>query len=156
MGANHHGSYHFEPPTTFLLVSIHIDAAERNEVPEEIVDILKSGGGKKSKLAEMEMRGELFSGVNAANEKAKQRRERERLVKEQEQAMKDQKAAEAKAKAEGAQSEMSKAMAALVERGEKIEQLDQKTKDLQAEAKTFGDLAAQLKEEVKNKKWYQL
>ena len=135
---------------------LSIRTAERNEAPEEILQILKTGGGTKSKLVEMEMRGELFSGVNAANEKAKERRDRERLAKEQEQAMKDQKAAEAKAKAEGAQSEMSKAMTALVERGEKIEQLDQKTKDLHSEAKTFGDLAAKLKDEAKNKKWYQL
>lgn len=118
--------------------------------------ILQGGGGQKSKLAEMEMRGELFRGVEGANQKAEQRRERDRLIKENEQAIKDQKAAEAAAKAEGAQSEMSKAMAALIERGEKIEQMDQKTKDLEAEAKTFGDLAARLKDEVKNKKWYQL
>lgn len=120
------------------------------------MEVLKNGGGKKSKLAEMEMRGELFSGVDVANEKSKQRREQQRLAKEQEQEMKDQKAAEAKAKAEGAQSEMSKAMSALIERGEKIERMDQKTKELQAEAKTFGDLASRLKDEVKNKKWYQL
>ncbi len=131
-------------------------SAERNEVPEEITQILKGGGGQKSKLAEMEMRGELFSGVDAANQKSKERRERERVTKEQEQSMKDQKAADAKAKAEGVQSEMSKGMAALIERGEKIERMDQKTKELQAEAKTFGDLASRLKDEVKNKKWYQL
>lgn len=120
------------------------------------MEILKTGGGQKSKLAEMEMRGELFSGVEAANQKVEHRRERDRIVKEHEQAMKDQKAVEALAKAEGAQNEMSKAMGALIERGEKIEQMDQKTKDLEAEAKTFGDLAARLKDEVKNKKWYQL
>jgi chromosome segregation ATPase len=133
-----------------------IFVAERNELPEEIMEILKGGGGRKSKLAEMEMRGELFSGVEGANEKAEERRERDRVVKENEQAMKDKKAAEATAKAEGAQNEMSKAMSALIERGEKIEQMDQKTKDLEAEAKTFGDLASRLKDEVKNKKWYQL
>jgi hypothetical protein len=87
---------------------------------------------------------------------SEQRRERERLAKEHEQVMKDQKAAEAQYKAEAAQSEMSKAMTALVERGEKIEMLDHKTRDLEAEAKTFGDLAARLKDEVKGKKWYQL
>jgi len=47
-------------------------------------------------------------------------------------------------------------MSALIERGEKIEALDRKTKDLEAEAKTFGDLAARLKDEVASKKWYQL
>lgn len=129
--------------------------AERNELPE-ILEILQGGGGKKSKLAETEMRGALFAGVEAANAKNERRRELERVMKENEQAAKDQKAAEAQAKAQGAQSEMSKAMAALVERGEKIEQLDQKTKDLENEAKTFQDLAAQLKEQAKNKKWYQL
>lgn len=131
-------------------------AAERHELPEEVLEVLKNGGGTKSKLAEMEMKGELFGGVDEANVRSGQRRERERIVKEHEQDMKDQKAAEAQAKAEGAQSEMSKAMSALVERGEKIEKMDQKTKDLEAEAKTYGDLAAKLKDQVKNKKWYQL
>ena len=124
-------------------------SAERHELPDDIVEILKSGGGQKSALAEMELRGELFGGVDAANVQTERRRERDRILK-------DQKAAETQAKAEGAQSEMSKAMSALIERGEKIEQMDQKTQELQAEAKTFGDLAAQLKDEVKNKKWYQL
>lgn len=130
--------------------------AERNELPEEILKILQSGGGQKSKLADMEMRGKLFSGVEGANANAEKRRELERVVKENEQAMRDQKAAEAQAKAEGAQSEMSKAMSALIERGEKIERMGETAKELNAEAKTFGDLAAKLKDEVKSKKWYQL
>ena len=130
--------------------------AERNELPEEVINILQSGGGEKSKLAEVEMRGELFSGVETANYNSGERRKRERILKENEQATKDLKAAEAQAKAEGAQNEMGKAMSALIHRGEQITQMDQKTKDLEAEAKTFGDLAARLKDEVKNKKWYQL
>lgn len=124
-------------------------AVERHELPGEVLEAFKRVGGKKSKLAETELRGELFSRVESSNIKVEQRRERERSIK-------DKKAAEAHAKAEGAQSEMSKAMSALVERGQKIEQLDNKTKDLEAEAKTYGDLAARLKNEVKGKKWYQL
>jgi hypothetical protein len=49
---------------------------------------------------------------------------------------------------------MNKNMAALNERGEKIENLDQKTQDLEDEAKTFfKNLAGKLKDQVKNKKW---
>jgi Synaptobrevin len=130
--------------------------AERHQLSEAIVEALASTGGKRSRLAETELRGELFSRVFGSNVKNEQRRERERIAKEQELAAKDIKAAEVLDKAESAQSEMSKAMAALVERGEKIERLDNKTKDLEAKAKNFGDLAAQLKNEVMGKKWYQL
>lgn len=130
--------------------------AERHELSLDILEALASAGGKKSRLAETELRGELFSRVEGSNFKSEQRRERERMAKENEQAMKDQKTNKAQEKAEAAQSEMSKAMAALIERGEKIELLDNKTKDLEAEAKTFGDLAARLKNEVVGKKWYQL
>lgn len=130
--------------------------AERHELSIEIIEALASAGGKKSRLAETELRGELFSRVEGSNFKSEQRRERERTTKENEQAMKDKKTAEAQEKAEAAQSEMSKAMTALIERGQKIELLDHKTKDLEAEARTFGDLAARLKNEVVGKKWYQL
>lgn len=115
----------------------------------DFLEILKGGGGLQSELAEVEKRGELFSGVNEANENTEKRRE-------QEQALKDQKAAEALAKAEGAQAEMNKAMAALVERGEKIEEMDIKAAELNSEAQNFAEMAAQLKEQVKGKKWYQL
>lgn len=129
--------------------------AERNKL-DDILTILKESGGRNSKLAEMEERGELFGGIAAANQNTEQRRELAKVVKENEQTIKDEKAAEAAAKAEGAQSEMGKAMSALVERGEKIERLDQKTQDLESEAQNYAGLAARLKEEVKNKKWYQL
>jgi Synaptobrevin len=44
----------------------------------------------------------------------------------------------------------------MIERGEKIEEMDDKARQLNEQAKTYGDLAAQLKNNVKNKKWYQL
>ena len=106
-------------------------------------------GGTASKLAEMEERGELFGGLEEANRKTEKRRELE-------QAIKDRKAAEAAEKALSVQDQMNKNMAAMIERGEKIERLDQKTQDLQNEAATFADLAAKLKDQAKNKKWYQL
>jgi len=138
-------------------LTLYLDfVAERHELSIEIIEALASAGGKKSRLAETELRGELFSRVEGSNFKSEQRRERERTAKENEQTMKDQKTADAQEKTEAAQSEMSKAMTALIERGQKIELLDQKTKDLEAEARTFGDLAARLKNEVVGKKWYQL
>jgi hypothetical protein len=130
-------------------------AAERNKL-NEIKKLLEGKGGRPSKLAEMEERGELFGGIEQAAQKTERRRERETLVKENEQEAKDEKAAKAAAKAASSQTEMSKAMSALVERGEKISQIDDKTQDLEAEAKDFKDLASQLKEKTMKKKWYQL
>lgn len=122
--------------------------AERNRLTA-IQGILEEHGGEASKLADMEERGALFGSAEHANQQTEKRRGLE-------QAIKDQKAAEAAAKAESVQNQMNKNMSALQERGEKIEQLDQKTQDLENEAKTFKDLAGKLKEQVKNKKWYQL
>jgi hypothetical protein len=115
----------------------------------DIQTILEENGGTASKLADMEERGALFGSAEEANRKTEKRHELE-------QAITDQKAEEATAKAETAQAQMSKNMAALVERGEKIENLDQKTQELQDEAKTFKGLATQLKDQLKNKKWYQV
>eukprot|EP00934_Nitzschia_sp_Nitz4_P007874 Nitzschia sp. Nitz4//scaffold45_size130396//19993//21426//NITZ4_003432-RA/size130396-processed-gene-0.94-mRNA-1//-1//CDS//3329552347//7864//frame0 len=119
--------------------------AERNDAPDSVLDLMRVHGGQGSAW-EKEARGELFGGVDVANERNEKRREIQRVVKEN----------EAKAKADQAHSAMNKAMAALVERGEKIQEMDMKTQELNQEAKTFGDLAAQLKEKTKNKKWYQL
>ena len=155
--AMYYGTYQTDKVELIPWLTLYLySVAERHELSIEIIEALASAGGKKSRLAETELRGELFSRVEGSNFKSEQRRERERTAKENEQAMKDQKAAEAHEKAEAAQSEMSKAMTALIERGQKIELLDQKTKDLEAEARTFGDLAARLKNEVVGKKWYQL
>ena len=122
--------------------------AQRNHMTD-VEAILKEYGGKPSRLAELELRGELFGGVEQASRNNEKRRE-------QEQAYVDRKAADAAAKAESSQSEMSKAMSALVERGQKIERMDDKARELNNEAKEFGNLAKQLKGEMKNKKWYQL
>jgi Synaptobrevin len=120
--------------------------AQRDKMTD-IEALLKAFGGKPSRMAEMELRGELFGGVEEATRNNEKRRERE-------QAFKDRKAADAASKAESAQSEMGKAMSALVERGQKIEQMDDKARELNNEAKNFADLAKQLKGEMKNKKWY--
>lgn len=116
--------------------------AQRNQL-DDIVSILQEHGGKDSKLAEMELRGELFGGIEQATRNTEKRRENE-------------KAAEAAARAQAAQSQMSKNMAAMIERGEKIEEMDNKARELNEQAKTYGDLASQLKKNMKDKKWYQL
>lgn len=122
--------------------------AERNKLCD-IEKILKAFGGNKSKLAEMELRGELFAGVEDANKRLERRREIEQAVKEN-------KAAEAAAKAQAAQTLMSENMAAMRERGEKIEAMDNKAQQLNQEAKEYGKLASQLRNQtMKNKKWYQ-
>lgn len=121
--------------------------AQRNNLGE-IQDILKKFGGKKSKLAETELKGELFGGVDEAKRNTARRREIE-------QAVKDNKAGEAAVKAQSAQSQMSQNMSAMIERGEKINAMDNKGRQLNDEAKTYGKLASQLKNQAKNKKWYQ-
>mmetsp|Transcript_43547 Transcript_43547/g.105565 ORF Transcript_43547/g.105565 Transcript_43547/m.105565 type:complete len:585 (-) Transcript_43547:240-1994(-) len=122
--------------------------AQRNHL-DDIEPLLKQFGGKDSNLAEMELRGELFGGVEEAQKRTEERREKEQIIK-------DQKAAETACKAQSAQSQMSKNMAAMIERGEKIQEMDDKARQINSEAKDFGDMAKQLKRDMKNKKWYQL
>lgn len=111
--------------------------------------LLEQNGGTASKLAEVEARGELFASAEEANRKTEHRREVEKLVK-------DQQVAEANAKAQSVQNKMNQNMAALKERGEKIEQMGETAQEMQNEAKNYADMAALLKEKVKKKKWYQL
>ena len=104
----------------FLCVRI---VAERNELDEEIIELMKGFGGKKSNLTETEARGELFGGIADANRKTEHRRKVEKVVQEN-------KAAEAARKAESAQSAMGDAMNALVQRGEKINEMGDKANEL--------------------------
>ena len=122
--------------------------AQQNNL-NEIEDILRSYGGKKSALVEIERKGELFGGVEEAKRNTARRREIE-------QAIKDNKAAEAAATAQSVQSQMNQNMKALIERGEKINAMADKAQLLNGEAKTYGQLASQLKNQAKDKKWYQL
>ena len=121
--------------------------AQRNNL-SDIEKILKEHGGRKSQLAEIELKGELFGGVDQAKRNTTRRREIE-------QAVKDNKAAEAAAKTQSVQSQMNQNMAAMIERGEKINAMDDKALQLNDEAKNYGKLATQLKNQMKNKKWYQ-
>jgi hypothetical protein len=121
--------------------------AQRNEL-SDIEEILKDNGGKISKLAELELRGELFAGVDQAEKNTERRREIE-------QAVKDNKATEAAAKSQSTQSQMSQNMNAMIERGEKISEMDDKARQLNEEAQNYGKLASQLKDQMKDKKWYQ-
>jgi len=121
--------------------------AERNKL-SGIEKILKENGGRTSKLAELEVRGELFGGVDQAEKNTDERREIE-------QAIKDNKAAEAAGKYQSAQSQMNQNMAAMIKRGEKINTMDDKARQLNEEAKNYGKLASQLKDQMRIKKWYQ-
>jgi hypothetical protein len=122
--------------------------AAKNKL-DDIKELLIRRGGEASKLTEIEQRGELFGRFEQSVLNTERRREKEKLIEEN-------KAAEAAAKTQSVQDQMNKNMAALIERGEKIEHLDTKTKDLEAEAQDFGQMAAQLKDKMKKKKWYQL
>jgi hypothetical protein len=136
----------------------HLYTAERNKVEDSILACLQEHGGKGSSLAQIEAKGALFGSAPDAARKSEERRQKERDMKESEQAENDRKAAEvaAKNKALEAQSAMGQAMGALQERGQKIEDLGEKANELENQTKTFGELAARLKGEVKKKKWYQL
>jgi len=57
----------------------------------------------------------------------------------------------AMAKLQGASGALSEAMSALKERGDRIEQLDRKTADLQNDAQNYAEMAKQLKEKTKKK-----
>ena len=123
--------------------------AERNELDEEILKLLKGFGATTSELTETEARGELFGGIEEANRKTAHRRKVEKTIQEN-------KAAEAAKKAESAQSAMGDAMNALKERGEKINEMGDKASDLLEGAQEYGDMAKQLKETMKAKKkrWF--
>mmetsp|Transcript_11074 Transcript_11074/g.26594 ORF Transcript_11074/g.26594 Transcript_11074/m.26594 type:complete len:487 (+) Transcript_11074:63-1523(+) len=122
--------------------------AQQNKL-NDIEEILKRYGGKKSALVEIERKGELFGGVDEANRKTTRRREIE-------EAIKDNKAADVAARVQSAESQMDKNMKALIERGEKINAISDKAQHLNDEAKTYGELASQLRNQSKDKKWYQL
>ena len=115
----------------------------------DVLELLESRGGESSALSEIEQRGELFGNLEEANMNTERRREQERLIEEQ-------KVAEAAAKAQAVQDQMERNMQAMQERGEKIEELDVKTKQLESEAKDFHEMATQLKEKMKakNKRWF--
>jgi syntaxin-binding protein 5 len=123
--------------------------AERNKVSKPVVDLLMQHGGKPSELARVEERGELFGNAADANAKSEQRRATEK-------ATKDAKVADAAAKADSAKGNMGDNMNALHIRGQKINELGEKTQELEENAKQYGSLASQLKDKVKAKKWYQL
>mmetsp|Transcript_10712 Transcript_10712/g.30602 ORF Transcript_10712/g.30602 Transcript_10712/m.30602 type:complete len:494 (-) Transcript_10712:345-1826(-) len=131
--------------------------AERNQIGDGIIAVLKEHGGKDSEMAATEQRGALFGSALTAAAASEKRRAKEREVKELEQQIKDERAQQAKAKAEGAAATMGNTMASMHERGQKIEDLGVKARELNEQAATYGDLAAQLKEKAKKKtKWYKL
>lgn len=110
----------------------------------DLVELLEDFGAKKSKQTEEEERSELFRDVADFEARKEWEHEREQTARTQDTAV------------QGAKGSMNDAMNAMRERGQKIETLEQKTRNLQEETKTYGDLARQLKEKTKKKKWYQL
>jgi hypothetical protein len=114
--------------------------AVMDQLDHTTVSLLESYGATASKMAETQQNGKLFGRVAAAQSNVdEQRRE----------------TAERK-KAEVAAAAMSQNMRLLQRRGEQIDELDDKAQQLNDNAKNFGNMAKQLKEQHKKKKWYQL
>lgn len=110
--------------------------AVRDELPE-MASLLKMHGASRSKQAESEQRGELFGRVDATQKEFDDNKKKKKL-KEQE-------------KADSAASQMQQNMAAMHRRGEKIERLDNKARELNEGAANYADMARQLKEQQKRK-----
>ena len=60
------------------------------------------------------------------------------------------------AKGVSSTSEVGKAHAAFLERGQKINELEERTEEMANEAKNYSRTAHKLMLDAKNKKWYQL
>jgi dihydroxyacetone kinase len=107
--------------------------ALRDEVSSDITDLLeKHGASKKKKNKEWKLTEELFGKVLATESKVAKKKEKD----EQQ-------------KAVAAQVQMSENMRLLNERGQKIEELDDKARNLNQNAKNYGDMAKLLKEKTK-------
>jgi hypothetical protein len=116
--------------------------AVMDQLPQSTVALLKQYGGTPSEKATEQQSGELFGRVAATqagiDEERNNRETAERV------------------KAEQAAAAMSENMRLLQQRGEQIDELDGKARQLNEGAQNFGDMAKQLKEASKKKKWYQL
>jgi hypothetical protein len=114
--------------------------AVMDQLPHTTVTLLEEYGGTPSKLATEQQSGELFGKVAATQAGIdEERRETAERI-----------------KAEKAAVAMSENMRLLQQRGDQIEELDDKARQLNDGAQNFGDMARQLKEQTKKKKWYQL
>jgi deoxyribodipyrimidine photolyase-like uncharacterized protein len=98
----------------------------------------------------MEERGELFKG--AAQVEAKKKAAGVVVMEKK----KDEESKSHHEKANNARSAMADAMNQLKIRGEKISDLSEKTAALQENTKTYGDLAREMKQRAKKKKWYNI
>lgn len=114
--------------------------AVMDQLPDTVVTLLQEYGGTESKHATEEQSGELFGRVAVTQAGIDEER---------------RETAERK-KAEQAAVAMSENMRLLQQRGDQIEELDGKSRQLNEGAQNFGDMARQLKEQTKKKKWYQL
>lgn len=108
---------------------------------KDVQDLLEMFGGTPSNLLEAETRGELFGKAEESQAASKNRRDEKKQ--QQEEAL-------------AAKQAMSENTSLLQERGQKIEELGDKATELNEGAANFADMAAQLKAQVKDKKWYQL
>lgn len=105
----------------------------------EMKKLLESYGARPSTMARNEEKGALFRSVAAVEEKKKHdRQQKERQA------------------AAHAAAQQQHAMQALQERGQRIEQLDDKTQELQQNAHDYRDMAKTLKDQAMQKKWYQM
>lgn len=107
--------------------------ALRDDAPEEMTQLLeKHGAQAKKKNKEWKATEELFGKVRAAEEKTARKKEEEE-----------------RQKAAAAQAQMSQNMRLMNERGQKIEEMDDKARHLNQEAQNYASMAKQLKEKSK-------
>lgn len=108
--------------------------ALRDQSPQEMTQLLeKHGAPKKKKNKEWKATEELFGKVRATEHKVARKKEEE----------------EQRQKAVAAQAQMSENMRLLNERGQKIEELDDKARHLNQEAANYASMAKQLKQKSK-------
>ena len=105
--------------------------ALRDKVSEEIINLLEQHGGNKNNKA-WKATEELFGRVKATEEKVAAKKEEEQ-----------------RQKAAAAQAQMADNMRLMHERGQKIEEIDDKARHLNEEAANYADMARQLKEKTR-------
>jgi Ankyrin repeat len=117
--------------------------ARMDEVSPAILDALVQHGGTPCKKADAALRGELFGRVQVTEEARAARHEAELEQKQRD-------------AAEKAAKEQANNIRLMQLRGEQINELDDKARELNENAAEYGDLASQLKEKLKKQAGWSL
>ena len=119
--------------------------------------LLLEYGAQRSRLCDVEERGELFKGAAQVEaKKAARAASNHGAMETRDESSRNDKLKSHQEKAITARTAMTDAMNQLKIRGEKINVLSEKTAALEENTKTYGDLAREMKERAKKKKWYNI